>query len=130
VELKMKLTTNQREALRNKLGGKCAYCGCELKDKWHADHVKPVIRYKGSQGYAMVNPELDVLENLVPACHGCNLHKHSFDVEHYREIIHRGRQEFLRSGKGKALVRMGLVSMKDDPIVFWFERYQEAEDAA
>lgn len=31
-----------------KLGGRCAYCGCELGEKWHADHVKPVIRFAGN----------------------------------------------------------------------------------
>ncbi|MCP6324049.1 HNH endonuclease, partial [Klebsiella pneumoniae] len=38
--------------------------------------------------------------------------------------IDDGRREFLVSGKGKALVRMGLVEMKPDPVVFWFEKYQ------
>lgn len=78
----------------------------------------------------MVKPDMDVLENLVPACHACNLHKHCSSLEDYRRIIDDGRREFLRSGKGKALVRMGLVEMKDDPIVFWFELYEGAENAA
>ena len=33
----------QREALRQKFGGRCAYCGCELTDM-HADHFEPVVR--------------------------------------------------------------------------------------
>ncbi len=40
----MALTKKQRAELRMKFGGRCAYCGCELGEKWHADHVKPVIR--------------------------------------------------------------------------------------
>ncbi|ENO9996438.1 HNH endonuclease, partial [Shigella flexneri] len=44
-------------------------------------------------------------------------------------IISDGRREFLASGKGKALVRMGLVEMKSDPVVFWFEIYQEGATA-
>jgi len=118
----MKLTQSQRTALRMKFGGRCTYCGCELADKWHADHQNPVIRF----GNKMVKPDMDVLENLVPACHACNLHKHCSSLEDYRRIIDDGRREFLRSGKGKALVRMGLVEMKDEAIVFWFEKYQEA----
>ena len=47
----------------------------------------------------------------------------------YRRIISDGRREFLASGKGKALVRMGLVEMKSDPVVFWFEKYQEGATA-
>jgi 5-methylcytosine-specific restriction endonuclease McrA len=121
----MKLTQPQRAALRMKFGGRCAYCGCELTDKWHADHQKPVIRF----GNKMVNPDMDVLENLFTACHACNLHKHCSSLEDYRRIIDDGRREFLRSGKGKALVRMGLVAMKDEPVVFWFEKYLEANHA-
>ncbi|ROR52314.1 UNVERIFIED_ORG: HNH endonuclease [Providencia alcalifaciens] len=115
------MTKSQREKLRMLFGGRCAYCGCELGEKWHADHVEPVIRVDG----LMVHKDRDTEENLVPACHACNLHKHSHPFENYRRIIDDGRNEFLRSGKGKALVRMGLVEMKHDPIVFYFERYQK-----
>lgn len=117
----MKLTKLQRDELKFKLGGFCAYCGRELGDKWHADHMKPVIRYDGK----MVHDELDNISNLVQACHACNLHKHCNSVEDYRRIIDDGRREFLASGKGKALVRMGLVDMKMDDIVFWFEKFEK-----
>jgi len=114
----MALTKKQRAELRMKFGGRCAYCGCELPEKgWHADHVKPVIRFNGQ----MLHQEHDEISNLVPACHPCNLHKHCSSLEDYRRIIDDGRREFLRSGKGKALVRMGLVEMKPDPVLFWFE---------
>lgn len=33
----------QKEALRQKYGGLCAYCGSILH-KMHADHIQPVIR--------------------------------------------------------------------------------------
>ena len=117
----MALTKKQRAELRMKFGGCCAYCGCELGEKWHADHVKPVIRFAGN----MLHQERDDISNMVPACHPCNLHKHCSSLEDYRRIISDGRREFLASGKGKALVRMGLVEMKSDPVVFWFEKYQE-----
>lgn len=39
----MRLKTKQRQALFEKYGGRCAYCGCDLPVKgWHADH--PVYR--------------------------------------------------------------------------------------
>lgn len=120
---KLRLKKNEREALKQKFGGCCAYCGCELEDKWHADHIEPVLRINDTE---MVNPEHDRLENLVPACHPCNLHKHCAGLEDYRRIINDGRHEFLRSGKGKALVRMNLVQMSDEPVVFWFEKYKTA----
>jgi hypothetical protein len=33
-----------RALLREKFGGRCAYCGEPLGERWHADHVEPVIR--------------------------------------------------------------------------------------
>ncbi|EEW5980712.1 TPA: HNH endonuclease [Citrobacter braakii] len=121
------ITKKQRAELRMKFGGRCAYCGCELGEKWHADHVKPVLRHMNGSG--MIHAENDTEENMVPACHPCNLHKHCNSLEDYRRIIGDGRREFLVSGKGKALVRMGLVEMKSDPVVFWFEKYQEGATA-
>lgn len=121
----MRLSKKQREQLRGKFGGKCAYCGCELDGKWHADHVKPVLRHMN--GIGMVHTENDTEDNMVPACHPCNLHKHCNSLEDYRRIIGDGRREFLVSGKGKALVRMGLVDMKSDPVVFWFEKYSQCD---
>lgn len=119
----MRITKSQREALKTKFGGRCAYCGCELRDKWHADHVEPVFRFFNG---GMDKPENDNIGNLVPACHPCNLHKHANSVENYRRIISDGRREFLSSGKGKALVRMGLVSVSDNPVLFWFEQYRNS----
>ena len=41
----MQLSKPQRDVLRMKFGGMCAYCGSELPEKgWHADHVEPVLR--------------------------------------------------------------------------------------
>ena len=40
----MTLSKKKREALRMKFGGKCAYCGCELNQRWQADHIEPVRR--------------------------------------------------------------------------------------
>lgn len=34
----------QRKIIFDKYEGKCAYCGCELKDGWHVDHIEPVRR--------------------------------------------------------------------------------------
>ncbi|AOF14225.1 TPA: HNH endonuclease [Yersinia enterocolitica] len=117
----MKLSKKQRAELREMFGGKCAYCGCELTDKFHADHIQPVMRAGG----VMIYQDRDNIENMVPSCHPCNLHKHCNSLEDYRRIIDDGRREFLRSGKGKALVRMGLVDMKPDSVIFWFEKWRE-----
>lgn len=33
-----------RQKVFEKYGGRCAYCGCELKRNWHCDHLEPVNR--------------------------------------------------------------------------------------
>ena len=35
---------NDRKAIYEKYGGKCAYCGCELQKGWHVDEIEPVRR--------------------------------------------------------------------------------------
>ena len=50
----MKLSKKQREELKQKFGGHCAYCGIELGERWQADHLEPVERnwetYKDKNG--------------------------------------------------------------------------------
>lgn len=112
--------SKKRQAIWDKSGGKCWYCGCDLPEKgWHADHVEPVLRIGGGK---MIYKDNNNDENLVPACHKCNLHKHCSDLENYRRIIEDGRREILASGKGKALVRLGMLKIDDGPVVFWFEK--------
>lgn len=97
----MKLTKKQREELRMKFGGRCAYCGCELPEKgWHADHVEPVLRKSeqcmkaAAQGIfklkatgELYRPEAGQLENLYPACAPCNLMKTSCSLEMFRKQV-------------------------------------------
>jgi len=41
-----------RQLIFEKFGGKCAYCGCELKKGWHVDEMLPVRRkYKHVKGH-------------------------------------------------------------------------------
>ncbi|AZC19588.1 Phage-associated homing endonuclease [Pseudomonas sp. CMR5c] len=40
----MRLKKSEREQVRLKYGGHCAYCGVLLGDRWHADHLEPVVR--------------------------------------------------------------------------------------
>jgi 5-methylcytosine-specific restriction endonuclease McrA len=40
----MALKKKEREAIFNKYGGKCAYCGCNLEKGWHTDHIQPCRR--------------------------------------------------------------------------------------
>lgn len=122
----MAITKKQRAILREKWGGKCAYCGCDLGDKWHADHIEAVDRQWWKPGSPASKPENDVLENLNPACPPCNIDKHSMTLEGWRATMQRSNDVLMRDvSTFRRAVRYGLVELKNDPIVFYFEKVQK-----
>lgn len=136
----MKLSKSQRDGLRMKYGGLCAYCGCELSGRWHADHVEPVQRdtrycYK-TQRYIQTGnvlaPERDCLENLKPACASCNLDKSTQSLEDWRGWLQDRLVQSMRNNLPslRNAERFGLIIIPEkQPLLFWFEKY-EAEDKA
>ena len=139
-----KLTKAQRAELREKFGGRCAYCGCPLPEKgWHADHVEPVMR-ESEQDMAAAAKGLfklkatgkvwhetrDCIENLNPACAPCNLFKTTYSLETFREqIAAQAERARAYSVNFRTAERFGLVEVKDAPVVFWFERAEAQEKA-
>lgn len=130
----------ERQAIHDKYGGKCAYCGDPLVKGWHADHLLPVIRdwdfvldengerimcektYQYKKKSRMRYPERDVFENKIPACASCNVNKHQMDIEGFRNlIIGFIRSLNLRSTQYKLAKRYGLVQETDAKVVFYFE---------
>lgn len=120
----MKLTKAQRATLREKYGGRCAYCGHELGERWHADHVEPVVRndwLKVPRGPDY--PERDTLANMNPACPPCNIDKHSLSLESWRVMIQRSNEVLARDvSTFRRAVRYGLIALSTAPVQFYFER--------
>ena len=136
----MKLTKKQREELRMKFGGRCAYCGCELPEKgWHADHVEPVLRksevcmkaaekgiFRLKATGELYNPDAETQENLFPACAPCNLLKTCYPLETFREQVSLQVERARNSSVNfRTAERFGLIAVVERPVVFWFEKYQE-----
>ncbi len=117
----MSLTKKQRQEVYNKSDGHCWYCGCDLPDRWHVDHVEPVRRsYDGE----MTNLEkLHVMENFVPACPPCNIFKSSSSVEQFRKRV-ENLVSCIReySVKFRNAERFNMVQDLRDPVIFWFEK--------
>lgn len=140
----MKLSKAQREHLRGMFDGKCAYCGGGLGDRWHADHVEHVEREMkwtdrandGSRRLVCTGkvhrPERDTIANLMPACAPCNIDKHTFSLDEWRQIILRSNEVLARDvGTFRRALRYGLVNLVDKPVVFYFEKVrQTANDGA
>ncbi|MEG0922003.1 MAG: HNH endonuclease signature motif containing protein [Comamonas sp.] len=119
----MALTKSQRAKLREKYDGRCAYCGCELGDKWHADHIEAIDRQWWKPGSPAAKPELDTLENMNPSCPPCNIDKHSMSLESWRGVMQRSNEVLVRDvSTFRRAVRYGLVTLNAEPIVFYFEK--------
>lgn len=129
----MRLTPAQRAALKGMYDGRCAYCGCELGDRWCADHLEPVIRVPVADGVGatlrLLHPERDTLDNFRPSCSPCNIDKSRMTLEAWRTWLGT-RLEALKKQPGfRLLAAHGLVAATGAPVVFYFERI-EAEAAA
>jgi len=136
----MKLSKKQRDILRMKFDGRCAYCGCELGEKgWHADHVEAVLRKSercmksAAKGIFKIKatgefhrPEADTLENLFPACAPCNLLKTCYSLEMFREQVSLQVERARKSSMNfRTAERFGLIEVSSKPVIFWFEKHNE-----
>ncbi|HVT82269.1 MAG TPA: HNH endonuclease signature motif containing protein [Phycisphaerae bacterium] len=143
----MRLKKSDREQLRMKFGGRCAYCGIVLPERgWHADHVEPVMRqwykkfrdrftYDVADGKIVKSenppdkigfdrPENDTLENLFPSCAQCNHDKHCMELEAWRKIVKEKVAVCRRNYSAfRHAERFGLLQEVDIPVVFWFEKF-------
>lgn len=129
---------SEREALRMKFGGRCAYCGKPLPDRWHADHLEPVRRelhaktIPGTRTFRFVSgkptrPELDTIENMMPACPPCNINKHAMDLETWRRVIASGVESLNNNHSTYRIAKsFGLLVETAEPVRFYFETLEGA----
>ena len=121
-----RLTKAQRENVRQMFDGRCAYCGKGLPDRWHADHVEPVVRYPvdGHFGSPIVEmyPERNRLDNYMPACAPCNIDKGGQTPEQWKKWLLMKLNNARKSPAFKLLIAFGLISDTGAEIVFHFER--------
>ena len=111
----------KRQKIYEKSNGHCWYCGCDISSrKWHVDHFDPIFRgWKDKPDRAGE----DTFNNLVPACVECNLFKKTFSVEQFREELEKQVERARKySVNFRTAERFGLIEVKEDPVVFWFEK--------
>jgi len=90
----MYLSKKNREIIKQKFDGKCAYTGTELKDDWQVDHVKP-LRRNWWINTAMCEKNHN-LDNMFPVQKIANHYKGSLDLETFRTFYLGGLHERLR----------------------------------
>ena len=121
---------SQRDALRRKFDGRCAYCGGVL-EIMYADHMQPVIRVQTdpygkllpAKDQRMIKPERNTVANMMPACGPCNLHKGGYGLEEWRALLARAPAILSRDKSlFRAAQRFGVIAVTDAPVTFYFER--------
>lgn len=137
----MALSKSKRAALREMFSGRCAYCGHPLEERWHADHIEPIVRkseaiYENGRPVVekgrlkmkvvgMWNPQNDHDDNYFPACVPCNIHKGACAVEEWRRILQGLTEAAMRDFTPiRHAHRFGLVHFSSAPIIFYFEKFR------
>jgi len=116
----------KREIIFNKHGGKCAYCGTELKKGWHIDHIEPIVR--NWKTGTCENPENENLQNYNPSCPSCNIQKKSYTLEQFRDNIkHFVNSLNQYSTQYKFAKKYGLVLETEIEVKFYFEKTEFKE---
>ncbi len=134
-ELKV-MTKKERQAIYDKFGGHCAYCGCILQQGWHADHVRPIrrkLKYDKSKQKMVPTgecryPKRECSDNYYPACASCNINKHSMSIEDFRKLVSGFITSLNRdSVQYRIARRYGLLQETEKPVIFFFEQYNSEE---
>lgn len=117
----MRLTLAERASVKAICGGRCAYCGCELGDRWHADHLEPVVRGDWL-GLPPSRPDNHRIDNMKPACPQCNISKGSMSLETWRQWLAGHLASLNRHHSIYRLCKAyGLVVETGAPVRFYFE---------
>ncbi|MFJ2982221.1 MULTISPECIES: HNH endonuclease [unclassified Pseudomonas] len=123
----MRLKKAEREQVRLKYGGRCAYCGNDLGERWHADHFEPVVRNWGEAAKTVpaLRPGNHNLANMMPACIPCNLSKHRMQLEDWRRWL-AGHVNSLNQYHPiyRLAKAYGLIAETGAEVVFHFEKVQ------
>lgn len=118
------MNAKTRMLVYDKYGGRCAYCGRELRpDEMQVDHIVPVWRGhgEGSSPYGRVKGS-DTPDNYNPACRACNFRKGTLSVEEFRKALREQCTGVVkRSFQVRQSIAYGLLSWHDKEIVFHFE---------
>ena len=133
-----------RQPIYKKYNGHCAYCGCEIEMKdMQVDHIVPVQpiidghrpwytnfkdklksqKEKDIYDKIIETKDMNIPENLVPACRQCNFYKHDSPLETFRKNIedtlwHKLEKDF----NYKLLTKYGCITENRRPIIFYFEK--------
>ena len=101
-----------RQAVYNKFGGHCAYCGNEIEIKdMQIDHIIPQ-RLGGT----------DNITNLNPACRRCNHYKRAHSVLRFKKLMLTLHDRIRKNYICKVAEDYGIITVKEWDGKFYFEK--------
>jgi len=131
----MYISKKDREIIKNKYGGKCAYTGTELLPDWQVDHVEPVRRnWCSNDAMFEGNHRTD---NMLPCQKIINHYKHSMGLNEFRGFMmdfHGRLKKYPKNPKTEKSIKRKAYMMviaelfgitADNPFAgkFYFERF-------
>lgn len=109
------LSKTERVLIANETNFRCGYCGIDLGEKFHIDHIEPFV-----SPYASCK-----VENLMASCVPCNLFKSCLTLEQFRrEVSYQAERNIKNSVNARTALRFGQIKITRSPIVFYFEKME------
>lgn len=106
----------ERARIAARTNYRCSYCGADLGERWHLDHIEPLRR----DGHALSGGDGD--DNIRASCGPCNRLKSVFSVEEFRALISRQVAAARRdSAAYRTALRYGLITETGAAVRFYFE---------
>ena len=90
----MYISKKNRELIRMKYNGLCAYSGTELEVDWQIDHIKPLVRNRWN--HTVEFEKEHNIGNMVPVQKLINHYKHSYSLEDLRVWLLGGLHKRLK----------------------------------
>lgn len=123
---------DKRKLIFDKYGGKCAYCGCELTERFHIDHITPIMRGWSDEDikkHKIKDRGDNNIGNFNPSCARCNIRKNSMNLEQFRNEIQEQVKRLKRdSNQFNLALDYGLISETNKEVKFYFETLNTKED--
>lgn len=119
----MAISKKVRQAVYEKYGGHCAYCGRLIEYKnMQVDHFKPL------RAWSIEDSGTDDISNLMPSCRMCNHYKRANSLELFRRYIYEIPRKLKENYIYKVGVVYGIIIENEIPIEFYFEKYERRTD--
>lgn len=88
----MYIPKKDREIIKMKFGGLCAYTGTPLEDDWQVDHINPKRLYDAGR----INGDPNHIDNLIPCQRIVNHYKRAEPLDSFRTWLLGGLHERLK----------------------------------